>query len=377
MARAPREGPCTAGRADASRAGSRAAARPSRVGLRDEGPGTEEFRAAVLRGLSVQPRTLPSKYFYDERGAALFERICELQAYYPTRAERGILESRIGEISAELGARCLVIEFGSGSGTKTRLLLDNLEEPVAYMPVDISRAQLISTADRFAADYPGIEILPVCADYTHSLDLPAPVRAPLRKVVFFPGSTIGNFEPADAASFMKRVAGLVGAAGAVLIGVDRKKERRVLERAYNDPAGITAAFNLNLLTRINRELGADFAVDAFAHAAIYNAVAGRIEMHLVSLRRQAAHVPDGRGGTATIELAAGESIVTEHSYKYSTAGFATLARRAGLGVSRVWSDPDDLFSLYLLRAQAASANTRATTWGRGPRAAGRPGRSGE
>lgn len=327
---------------------------PSRIVLRDEAPATGDLRADVLRGLAMPARTLPCKYFYDARGAELFERICELEAYYPTRTERSILDEHIGDISAQLGPRCRIVEFGSGSGTKTRLLLDSLEDPVAYVPIDISRTQLMETARTLNRDFPRLEVLPVCADYTRTIDLPQPARAARRTAVFFPGSTIGNFEPADATMFLKRMANLVGENGAILIGVDRRKDPRRLERAYNDPEGVTAAFNLNLLARINRELGADFDLAQFEHSAIYNETAGRIEMRLISLEEQIVRIPDGQGSFTPFRFDAGEVIVTEHSYKYDVGGFDELAGTAGLAISHQWTDPEQLFSMFMMCRASSS-----------------------
>jgi dimethylhistidine N-methyltransferase len=321
---------------------------PSRIVLRDEAPATGDMRADVLQGLSLSNRTLPCKYFYDARGAALFEQICELEAYYPTRTERSILDEHIGDISDQLGPECLIVEFGSGSGTKTRLLLDSLVDPVGYVPIDISRAQLMETARTLNMEFPRLEVLPVCADYTRAIDLPEPSRPARRIVVFFPGSTIGNFEPPDAATFLARMSNLVGRNGAILIGVDRRKDQGRLEIAYNDPEGVTAEFNLNLLTRINRDLGADFDVEQFEHSAIYNTAAGRIEMRLISREEQTVRIPDGQGSFRTFRFDAGEVIVTEHSYKYDVASFSELAGTAGLTVSHQWTDADCLFSLFLM-----------------------------
>ena len=320
------------------------------VPLRDEAPDVAEFRADVIRGLRATPRSLPCKYLYDDRGAQLFERICELDAYYPTRADRAILEQNGSEIGQLLGPHCRIVEFGSGSATKTEQLLEQLDRPAAYVPVDISRAQLIATAERLSTRFPNLTVLPVCADYSGVVDLPHVSDGARRTVVFFPGSTIGNFEPSDTIRFLARVGRLVGPGGAALIGADRQKDPALLERAYDDPEGVTATFNSNLLVRINRELGANFDVAQFAHRAVYDAVAGRIEMHLVSEGDQIVQVPNGTADTTTFAFRRGESIVTEHSYKYTIESFSALVRRAGLRVERVWSDRDDLFNTYLLRA---------------------------
>jgi dimethylhistidine N-methyltransferase len=334
---------------------SRRVTTAARTPAEDEVPDTADFRADVIRGLSQQRRMLPSKYFYDERGAELFERICELDEYYPTRTERTILEEHGEDMARRIGSRARIVEFGSGSAVKTELLLEKLASPVAYIAVDISREQLVATADRLSRRFPELEVLPVAADYTRTMDLPQPASRPRRTVVFFPGSTIGNLEPADAVQFLTRIRRLVGTDGAALIGADRQKDRATLERAYDDAQGVTAEFNRNLLARINRELGANFDLDCFAHRAIYNAAAGRIEMHLVSRCDQIVQVPDGRGVPAAFAFREGEYVVTEHSHKYTVDGFSGLAAAAGLATERVWSDPQELFSLYLLVERATSS----------------------
>jgi dimethylhistidine N-methyltransferase len=320
------------------------------VVLHDLQPSTGTLRSEVVAGLGRTPRTLPCKFLYDERGAELFEEICRLDAYYQTRTETGILRDNIADIAAALGPGLRLVEPGSGSGEKTRLLLANLEDLVAYIPVDISRTQLVEYAIGVAAAHSDLEVLPVCADYTRPLALPAPARAPRRTAVFFPGSTIGNFEPAEAQSFLQRLGALCQSGGAILIGVDLKKDRARLERAYDDPQGVTAAFNLNLLARVNAECGADFELDAFAHRAVYDEQRGRIEMHLVSRREQTVRFPPVNGDAGrSVSFHTGEFIDTEHSYKYSVPEFATLARRAGLNTERVWTDAAGLFSVFLLR----------------------------
>lgn len=326
------------------------AARAPTIPLREEAPDRAEFRSDVIDGLSRRRRMLPCKYLYDERGAELFERICELEAYYPTRTERSILQRHAGEMARLIGAGARIVEFGSGSAVKTELLLHELDAPVAYVPVDISREQLVATAQRLSFQFPALQVLPVCADYTRALDLPEPDRRPVRTVVFFPGSTIGNFDPPEALRFLSRIRRMVGAGGAALIGADRQKAPETLEQAYDDTEGVTAAFNRNLLVRINRELGANFDVDCFQHRAVYDANAGRIEMHLVSCCDQIVQVPCDNERPAVFAFREGEYIVTEHSWKYTAHGFADLAAGAGLRTEQIWSDPQDLFSLYLLRA---------------------------
>ncbi len=302
---------------------------------------TDVFRREVLAGLRSSPKTLPCKYFYDPRGAGLFIEICGLEEYYPTRTETSILELQAEEIAAALGPDCLVLELGSGEARKTEILLRALADPAGYVPVDISGEQLAETAARIDRDFPGLTVRPVRADYTADWSVPDLPAA--RRVAFFPGSTIGNFGPEEATAFFGRLCRLLGAGGMLLIGADLEKDRQTLERAYDDARGVTAAFNLNLLTRINRELGADFPVADFRHHAVYNRQAGRIEMYLESLRPQVVHI-----GDHAVELAAGERICTEHSYKYTLEGFRDLAEAAGFRVKRVFLDPARLFSVQLL-----------------------------
>jgi dimethylhistidine N-methyltransferase len=315
----------------------------------------EDFRRDVLAGLSLQEKTLPCKYLYDERGARLFEQICELEEYYPTRTELAILKWHLREIAALPGRHCRVVELGSGSGLKTRLLLEHLDHPAAYVPVDVSRAQLFECAERLARQHPGTEVQPVCADYTNDFELPEPPARAQRTVIFFPGSTIGNFEPSEAKYFLARMAHLCGRDGGILLGVDLKKSLSMLKRAYNDSRGITAEFNLNLLDRINRELDGDFDRSQFWHHAVYNETAGRIEMLLVSARRQTVRVCGQE-----FHFAAGESIVTEHSYKYTPGEFRRLAVRAGLEVERCWTDDRRWFSVQYLVPHGGHARPEIT-----------------
>ena len=308
-----------------------------------EGADRETFRRDVLGGLRREAREIPCKYLYDERGSALFEEICDVEEYYPTRTEIGIMEARIDEMAEQLGPACLVVEYGSGSSRKTRLLLDALEDPVAYVPIDISADALRASSASLVVRYPQLDILPICADYTEKFELPTPSREPDHRVVYFPGSTIGNFSPAEASGFLASMADVASVDGSLLVGVDLKKDSDVLERAYDDARGVTADFNRNLLTRINRELGADFPLENFRHEARYDDVASRVEMHLVA----------ESSCTVTIEgeafvFGAGQSIHTENSYKYDPPGFAKLAAEAGLRVRRMWTDPDELFSVQYL-----------------------------
>ncbi|MDA0329592.1 MAG: L-histidine N(alpha)-methyltransferase [Gemmatimonadetes bacterium] len=304
--------------------------------------GEVSIRAEVLAGLSATPRTLPPKLFYDERGARLFEAISDLPEYYPTRTELSILRARAADIARLSGPRSALVEYGSGAGIKVRLLLDALEDPVAYVPVDISREQLDSVSNRLDASYPGLEVLPVHADYTTRFTLP-PLPESAKRIAFFPGSTIGNFHPAEATAFLQRIRSVVGPDGALVLGVDRKKDARVLHDAYNDAEGITAAFNLNMLTRINRELDATFDVDRFRHHAFFNETAGRIEMHLESLANQTVEV----AGTV-IEFEAGETILTECSYKYDRDRLEGLVEAAGFRIRELWSDSCDWFWVAFL-----------------------------
>ncbi|HME68716.1 MAG TPA: L-histidine N(alpha)-methyltransferase [Myxococcota bacterium] len=314
--------------------------------LRQAVPPLESFRDEVLRGLACPRKELPCKYFYDAAGSALFDEICDLPEYYLTRAELGILRAHAAEMAALLGPRCLVIEYGSGSGVKTRLLLDRLVDAAAYLPIDISPGPLRAAAHALVAAYPTLEVLPVCADYTAEYPLPRPRAKPARRAVFFPGSTIGNFTPGEAESFLKHVGQVCGRGGALLVGVDLAKSSKTLECAYDDSQGVTARFNLNLLARINRELGADFDLGAFRHRAVYARSLGRVEMHLVSERAQEVRVAGSR-----FAFYAGEAILTECSYKWDLADFEQLARGAGWRVARVWRDPQRKFSVQYLTVE--------------------------
>jgi L-histidine N-alpha-methyltransferase len=301
------------------------------------------FLVDVLDGLARPQKELPSKWLYDERGSSLFEQICDLEEYYPTRTELGILERHVRGMAALLGPGCALVEYGAGSGLKTRLLLRHLRDPAAYIPIDISASALAETVARLARDFPELVVRPLCADFS------VPVRLPLdgvdarRRAVFFPGSTIGNLHKPDVVSFLRMVARECGRGGGLLIGVDLRKERAVLERAYDDARGVTAAFNLNLLARANSELGADFDLARFRHRALFDERHGRVEMHLVSQAAQRVTIA-GR----TFALAAGETIWTESSYKYELREFAALAALAGWRCERVWSDERAWFSVQYL-----------------------------
>jgi dimethylhistidine N-methyltransferase len=315
---------------------------PGRVTVLDLEPVSSDFLAEVLAGLSSSPPTLPCKFFYDERGADLFLKICELPEYYVTRTETELLRRYGSEIAESIGANAALIGFGTGAGIKTRMLLEHLENPIAYIPVDISKQRLIESAVELSHAMPALEILPVCADYLQPLQLPKPLRRPDHVAVFFPGSTIGNLEPAVAQDFLRRVCRLCGRSGGLIIGVDLQKDRQVLEAAYNDSAGVTAQFNLNLLVRVNRELGANFDIARWKHRAIYNQTVGRIEMHLVSDCRQTVSLA-GRD----FVFDTGDAIITEFSYKHTLEGFARLAASAGFReASRVWTDPQKWFAVF-------------------------------
>jgi dimethylhistidine N-methyltransferase len=306
-----------------------------------------EFLRDVLAGLSASPRTLPCKYFYDERGSALFDEITTLDEYYPTRCELAILRDHAAEIAEAIGPGAVLIEYGSGSSVKTRILLDALTSPAAYVPVDISGEHLMQSAEQLARDCPHLPVFPAVADFTRPFMLPQ--LPPGRRIVYFSGSTIGNFTPPEARVLLAGIARLVGERGGLLIGADLQKRRDVLERAYDDARGVTAAFNLNLLVRINRELGGDFDLNSFRHHAIYDEAHGRIEMHLVSTREQTTHVAGQR-----FRFARGETICTEYSYKYTLPGFAAMCRQVGLVVRRVWADERGLFSVQFADTQSSS-----------------------
>jgi dimethylhistidine N-methyltransferase len=304
-------------------------------------PESSDFLADALAGLSLNPRTLPCKYFYDERGAELFQKICELPEYYITRTEIDILDRNRTDIASQLGPKIELIGLGTGAGTKTRILIEALQDPAVYIPVDISEKQLRESTPIFRKTFPNLEILPVCADYLQRVVLPSPRHNAARNIVYFPGSTIGNFAPEEAAEFLRRIASVCRGGGGLLIGVDLKKDRQVLEAAYNDQAGVTAQFNLNLLERINRELGADFDVDHWRHQAIYNSNAGRIEMHLLSEIDQFVHLNEHE-----FHFSGGEKIITEFSYKYAPDEFATLAGKNGFEFAQMWTDDRRLFGLF-------------------------------
>lgn len=305
------------------------------------------LREDVLAGLCQTPRSLPARLFYDSRGAALFDAITRLEEYYLTRTELAILHRNADAIAAGVGRGSVLLEYGSGEAEKVRIILDRMrgaDAPAAYVPIDVSAAQLERVASELREAYPDIPIIPVAADYT-TLDappLPPELRA-ARRVAFFPGSTIGNLHPDEARDFLQSLATICGRHGAIILGVDLRKDPVILHAAYNDSEGLTAEFNLNILRRLNRELAADFDIDSFRHYAFYNPTAGRIEMHLVSLRKQLVNVAG-----ECISFERGESIWTESSYKYTWRGLADLARSAGLTIAERWSDPGDLFAVVRL-----------------------------
>ena len=306
-------------------------------------PETGGFLEDVLAGLAKPQKELPPQYFYDARGSALFETICELPEYYLTRTETAIMHNRGAEMARHLGPGCVLIEFGSGSARKTRILIE-AAAPAAYLAIDISREQLAATAADLARDFPRLEVIAVCADYSRAIALPQ-LAAPgsHRRVIYFPGSTIGNFVPGEARAFLRNAGRLAGQGGGLLIGVDLKKDTARLNAAYNDARGVTAEFNLNLLARINRELSAAFDLSAFRHFAFYNEALGRIEMHLVSTKAQAVTI-----GGGLFRFRADETIHTENSCKYSIAEFQELGSAAGLAPVECWTDPEQLFAVHYL-----------------------------
>ena len=306
---------------------------------------TDTMYRDVVEGLALPQKRLHCKYFYDERGSRLFDQICELDEYYLTRTERSIIDQYVQEMSEQLGAQVQLVEFGSGSSTKTRILLDHLCDPVAYVPVDISVEHLHKTAAGLRKAYPHIEILPVAADFTQEFELPQPTRPASHAAIFFPGSTIGNFTRTAAVETLRRMSRMLGPQGGLLIGIDLQKDPEIIEAAYNDADGITDEFNLNLLHRLNRELDADFEVDEFRHDAVYDEAKGRVEISVVSCQEQVVTIGDRQ-----FRLDRGERILTEYSHKYTVSGFAKMAESAGFSLHRHWTDPDRLFAvLHLVR----------------------------
>lgn len=308
-------------------------------------PEGDAFLHDVLEGLAAPRKSIPPKYFYDEPGSRLFEAICRLPEYYPTRTEIAILRAHIGEIVEFIGPEAQLIEFGSGAGLKTRILVEQLR-PALYVPIDIAGETMKAASAELLQQFPWLNITGLCADYTRLFRIPEFVGVPIRrKAVFFPGSTIGNLTPGEALEFLKNTRRLTGTGGALVIGVDLKKDKKTLDAAYDDAQGVTARFNLNLLARINRELGGDFQLQRFRHKAFYDEAQGRIEMHLESLYAQFARVAGRR-----FDFAPGETIHTEISCKYAVAEFQELARQAGFASQNVWSDARNLFSVHAMTA---------------------------
>lgn len=312
--------------------------------LTDLRPTPDDILGDTLAGLSATPKRLSSKYFYDAHGSQLFEQITHQPEYYLTRVEQGLLDDVMPQIADAVAARAHVVEYGSGSGRKTRQLLAGLEDPVAYTPIEISRTALLASVERLAEAFPQVEMLPVCADFTQPVPLPDPSREPGHTLVFFPGSTLGNFTDAEAVRLLQAMRQTMGPRGQALIGIDLAKDPATIEAAYNDAAGVTARFTLNLLERLNREIGSDFDLSGFHHEATYSVERGRIETFLVSRRAQDVRVAD-----RTFHFAAGEAMAVEYSHKYGDADFAALIASAGLAEVRRWEDPRGWFGLRLLQ----------------------------
>jgi dimethylhistidine N-methyltransferase len=315
----------------------------NRTSYHDFNPCRELFLSEVLAGLRKPQKELPSKYFYNQQGSRLFEQICTLDEYYIPKIEDSIMRTYINEIVELTGSQALLIEYGSGNCEKVRLLLDHLSDPAAFIAVDISRKQLLQVTKQLALSYPRLEVIPFCADYTRNFRIPLPKKKIKRKLVYFPGSTIGNFDPISAKNFLHRIGKVCRSSGILLIGVDLKKDVTVFSKAYNDKEGITAAFNLNLLSRINQELKCDFKLNNFRHYAFYNLKENRVEMHLISQKNQVIHL-----NGEVISFVKGESIWTESSYKFSLDEFEQLARSANFKVERTWTDNRKWFSVQFL-----------------------------
>ena len=297
----------------------------------------------IIDGLSQSEKMISPKYFYDERGSQLFDEITRLPEYYPTETELGIMRANVDEIASLVGKHASLIEFGSGSSLKTRVLLEHMNDLAVYVPVDISEDHLLDSAQRIRAEFPGLEVLPVVADFTQPFQLPSPAIMPVRNIVYFPGSTIGNFTHEAASELLRVMHHEAGEGGALLIGVDLQKDPDIIRRAYNDSAGVTAEFNLNMLRHLNREFDADFDLDAYEHSAEYNKEEGRIEVRLISDQDQEVTV-----GNTSFSIDKDEAILTEYSHKYTLDGFAAMANGAGFRVARVWMDAERLFSVQYL-----------------------------
>jgi len=303
----------------------------------------ETFLRDVVSGLKREQKTLPCKYFYDEAGSQLFDQICELDEYYLTRTEFSIMELHADSMAEQIGERVMLVELGSGSSTKTRVLLDALRHPTAYAPVDISEEHLLKTAEELRIAFPDIEILPVVADFTKDFDLPQSKKPASHAAVYFPGSTIGNFTEAGAANLLGTMARILGVGGGVLIGIDLQKDATIIQKAYDDSAGVTAEFNLNILRRINDELDGDFDLDAFNHRAVYNSDVGRVEISLESTSDQVVKI-----GEQEIDFSVGEHILTEYSHKYTVDEFARLAASQGFELHKHWTDSREYFAVLHL-----------------------------
>jgi dimethylhistidine N-methyltransferase len=306
--------------------------------------------AEIIAGLKSHPKQLSPKFFYDERGSRLFEKICELEEYYPTRTELKILSESVAEIAEALGAHCALFEFGSGSSTKTKILLNHLEKLSAYLPIDISRDFLHQTAKKLSEHYPTLPIIPICADFTQEITLKKISLPPhLKKVAYLSGSTLGNFLPNDAQELLRSIARLIGSGGQLLLGMDLVKDTRVLERAYNDDQGVTAEFNLNILHRIKNLFAPELEPNFFEHRAFYNSAKNRIEMHLVC-RQETSITIDGQA----IHFVQDETIHTENSYKYTLQSLEQLASKAGFEMLRMWTDQRAYFGVFLLETRVSA-----------------------
>ncbi|MDR6989980.1 L-histidine N(alpha)-methyltransferase [Luteimonas sp. 3794] len=316
----------------------------AQAALTDLRPQPDDIAADAIAGLSAAPKTLPSKYFYDAEGSRLFEAITRQPEYYLTRVELALMEAQMASIAQAVGDGVHVVEFGSGSGRKTELLLDGLQAPVAYTPIEISRTALMDSVTRLGQEFSDVQMLPVCADFTRPVSLPRADRPAQRTLVFFPGSTLGNFSDDEAIRLLRSMRDTMGDDGCALIGIDLDKDPAIIEAAYNDQAGVTAAFTLNLLTRLNREIGSDFEIDGFRHRAVYARERMRIETMLVSERAQTVRI-----GEHAFDFGAGEVMHVEISQKYTDASFSALAARAGLRVTHGWNDGNDRFGLRLLQ----------------------------
>lgn len=305
-------------------------------------PKSSDILDDVLIGLSQSQKTIHPKYLYDKKGSEIFEAICHLPEYYPTRAENEILKSYAREMADMIGSEAVLIEPGSGNGLKVRKLLKEMRNPLAYVPIEISREILMRMTNELHEEFPALKVVPVCADFTANLEFPLSIgHHPGKKVIFFPGSTIGNFHPDDAIGFLKKFVGLMGNHGGLLIGADLKKDKSRIQLAYDDPAGVTAAFNLNLLERLNREINASFDTNNFSHEAVYNEHLGRVEMHLKSKVAQLVRV-----NKTIFRFKEGETIHTECSYKYTVEEFCELCAKAGLVIRKFWMDTEHLFCVY-------------------------------